>query len=887
MRKGFSSETVIRVRSAPGRAPACGRGFSSALLAATLLSGFAGGDALAAEGTQASKAVKHSPTRVVPHKTAGQPVRKATVQPVSGTSHSGAAASSSVRSASGLNPQQVSALRGAVAAPAPVAAEGEESVIVTGTREAGGRKARDSLSPIDVVSAKQLSQTGQPNLREALSQLLPSLTMPTGGFDSGALTDSISLRGLNPNETLVLVDGKRRHTTANIYADPGPQQGSTAVDIDMIPMAAIDHVEVLRDGASAQYGSDAVAGVVNIILKKQDHGFHAESISGITASKDGFQQGVYLDGGAKLGNRGFVHVSGDFYHTDHTFRSAPDARTGQKNNNVLGQPEQTRESVSIKAGYDLTDSIQLYGTGTYAHRHAESYQNYRQASSLNNYPGYAAIYPWGYSPLETLDENDYELTAGIKGKLAGWNWDLSSVYGRDYDNIGVANSANLTLEKDTGRTPTHFDVQGFNNSQWSNNFDLSRKFRFSGWPHDINVAGGASYRYESYSIGTGSYDSTYGSGSDAMAGTNAGNAGNFNRDVVAGYVDVSTHLTRHWQLDLAGRYEHYTDVGDTETGKVSSRYEVSPRLAFRATISNGFHAPTLAQEHYSALAISPTAARGLIAVNSPGALANGASPLKPERSTNVSGGIVMEPFRKLHVTVDVYQINLRDQIMPGGQVYGEQAAQALQMNGFKIPDTVNLNSSLSTHWFANVASTRTQGLDLTATYPTQLGTIGRIDWDVAINLNRTRLSHQGTDAQGNPLMNAQSIAYLTTAYPRSKMIFGGRFTSGKWTVGVHEIRYGQTTSQLSYYGGAGNTSSLSSTVFREFHNTPKFITNLEVTYRVHPRLALTLGGNNMFDARPSRVPDNNRYLGAPQYYMSTSQLGMNGGFYYLRGDINF
>ncbi|MDN6042427.1 MAG: TonB-dependent receptor plug domain-containing protein, partial [Acetobacter sp.] len=285
----------------------------------------------------------------------------------------------------------------------PVDSTGEESVIVTGTRETG-RKARQSLAPIDVVSAKQISQTGQPNLREALAQLLPSLTMPTGGFDTGALTDSISLRGLNANETLVLVDGKRRHTTANIYADPGPQQGTTPVDIDMIPMAAIDHVEVLRDGASAQYGSDAVAGVVNIILKKQDHGFHAESISGITAAKDGFQQGVYLDGGAKLGQRGFIHVSGDFYHTDHTYRSAPDARTGTKVNNVLGQPEQTRQSVAIKAGYDLTDTIQAYGTATYAHRHAEAYQNYRLPSAIDStkYPQYAALYPNGYSPLQTL-----------------------------------------------------------------------------------------------------------------------------------------------------------------------------------------------------------------------------------------------------------------------------------------------------------------------------------------------------------------------------------------------------------------------------------------------------------------------------------------------------
>ncbi|WP_264812902.1 TonB-dependent receptor plug domain-containing protein, partial [Gluconacetobacter sacchari] len=178
------------------------------------------------------------------------------------------------------------AVNGAVRAALPAQAAGPqdagEAIIVTGTRETG-KKARDSVAPIDIVSARQLAQTGQPTLREALGQLLPSLTLPTGGFDTGALTSAFSLRGLSPNETLVLVDGKRRHTTANLYADGGPQQGTTPVDIDMIPLAAIDHVEVLRDGASAQYGSDAVAGVVNIILKTQDHGFNAQSITGITA----------------------------------------------------------------------------------------------------------------------------------------------------------------------------------------------------------------------------------------------------------------------------------------------------------------------------------------------------------------------------------------------------------------------------------------------------------------------------------------------------------------------------------------------------------------------------------------------------------------------------
>lgn len=781
-----------------------------------------------------------------------------------------------------------------VSDPHPTAAQpvagGTEAVIVTGTREIG-KKARDSISPVDIITARQLSETGMPSLREALTQLAPSLTMPTSGYDAGALTSAFSLRGLSPNETLVLVDGKRRHTTANIYADPGPQQGSTPVDVDMIPLAAIDHVEILRDGASAQYGSDAVAGVVNIILKKQDHGFHAQSLTGITASKDGFEQGIYMDGGAKLTDRGYIHVSGDYVHEDHTYRSAPDLRTNTKINKLLGQPEQTRETVAIKAGYHILDNLEAYAVATYAHRHAESFQNYRTASSLDNYPAYAAIYPNGYSPVMTMDENDWEVTAGLRGEIDNWHWDLSSVYGRDYDQIGIANSANLALSTATGRTPTKFDAQGYNNEQWSNTFDLSKAFHIPGWPYAINVAGGASYRYESYSIGTGSADSTYSSGSDALQGTVAANAGNYSRDVIGGYIDVATHLAKNVQLDLAGRYEHYTDVGDTETGKAALRYDPLPWLGLRATISNGFHAPTLAQEYYSAVAVSPTAARGIIAANSPGARANGANALKPERSTNVSGGIVLEPVKRLHITADVYQINLRDQILPGGNVYGTDALSALQMNGFTLPnDAATWGSSLSTHWFANVASTRTQGLDITATYPTELSpTIGRIDWDVGINLNRTRLTHQSAAADGTPLLTAQSIAYITTAYPRSKMIWGGRFTSsnGKWTVGVHEIRWGQTTSELTDYTGPTNSASVSAYSFTQFHNTPKFVTNLDITYRVMPQLSFTLGANNLFNALPSRVPDRNRYLGVPQYYMSTSQLGINGGFYYLKADVRF
>lgn len=777
----------------------------------------------------------------------------------------------------------------AASLPAPQEVSGgSESVIVTGTREFG-KKARDSLSPLDVVSNRQITSTGQPTLRDALSLLLPSLTVPTAGFDAGALTDTIALRGLNPNETLVLVDGKRRHTTANIYADPGPTQGATPVDIDMIPMSMIDHVEVLRDGASAQYGSDAIAGVVNIILKKQAHGLNIRSNTGITSQGDGFQQGVYLDGGFHLGDRGFLHVGADFVHQDHAYRSAADSRTGTYSNPILSQPEQTRESVALNTGYDLTENVQAYGSATYAHRHAESYQNYRLPTSLKAYPAYGALYPNGYTPIMALEENDFELTAGLKGVFAGWHWDLSSVYGRDFDRFDALSTTNTAVLKATGRTPTGFaNAQGYNDSQWTNSFDLSRKINLSFWPHSINIAGGASYRYESYSIGTGSADSTAGNGADGIPGTAAFNAGNWNRDVVSGYIDIATHLTKKWQVDLAGRTEHYTDVGDARTGKIATRYDFNPRLAIRGTFSTGFHAPTLAQQHYSALAVSPSAARGLIAVNSPGALSNGASALTPEYSTSAEGGIIAEPIRKLHVTVDAYQIDLRDRIQPGGNVYGVNAYNALVADNFPISaDAKNWPASqLSTHWFANVATTRTQGLDLTATYNTALGQYGKVDWDAALNLNRTRLRHQSTATNGDPLLSAQYIAYITTAYPRSKIIFGGTWHSpqNRWSVSAHEIRYGQTTSQLTYYTGpqVGKTN-----VFREFQNVPKWTTNASVTYNINPNWSATIGGNNIFAAYPSRVPNNNRYLGAPQYYMSTNQLGITGGYYYLDVSARF
>lgn len=297
-----------------------------------------------------------------------------------------------------------------------------ETVIVTGTREPR-RKARDSLSPVDVVTSRDIADTGQTNVTQALVQLLPSVTTPAVGIFDGAPTDFISLRGLNPNQTLVLVDGKRRHASSFIYID-GFADGATPVDVDLIPPSLIDHVEVLRDGAAAQYGSDAIAGVVNIILKSSDHGGYASSEIGQTEAGDGFVVQAGGEKSAKLGSNGFVDLSVDYRHQDHTVRNDDDDRTGTVVNKILGDPASTRYDFGVNAGIDLADGVQLYTTDTYAYRFTDVNQNFRLPSRL------PAIYPGGFTPHQTTFENDFSAAFGLRGDdLLGWNWDLSSTYG--------------------------------------------------------------------------------------------------------------------------------------------------------------------------------------------------------------------------------------------------------------------------------------------------------------------------------------------------------------------------------------------------------------------------------------------------------------------------
>ncbi|MRW90466.1 TonB-dependent receptor [Duganella sp. FT80W] len=763
----------------------------------------------------------------------------------------------------------------AASANTPAAAGAIQDVVVTGTRSIQ-RSAGESLSPIDVISAKDLQRTGQTDLRDALVKLLPSISRLAQTGDAANLTSALTLRGLSPNHVLLLVNGKRRHTSANITVDAGSQQGATPVDIDLIPVSAVDHIEVLRDGAAAQYGSDAIAGVINIILKNQSNGGNVTATSGQYYKGDGFTLGGAADTGIQLGEDGFLHLSTEYRRHEHSLRSGIDNRTNTYANQTLGDPYIRRESFGANAGINISKDVEVYAFATAAHRAGASIQNYRLPSKLPQ------VYPNGFSPVETSNETDASLTAGIKGSdLAGWRWDLSGTWGTDSVKINMTDSVNTDLYAATGSTPTEFHLSQFKNTQQAVNGDIARAFNTGALPADLNVALGTEFRRETYDIGAGDAASYYGSGAQALPGLSPSSAGKHSRNIGAAYADFSTNFTKQWEGELAARYEHYSDAGSTTNAKLSSRYEFTPRVALRATASTGFRAPSLAQEYFSTLAVSPTSAGGQLAVNSDAARKLGALPLKPEKSRSYNLGLVVEPLDNLHVTLDAYRIEIRDRIIQGGTYTGQVAIDALSAAGITLPSGL---SSVSASYFANGADTRTQGLDLVANYPTNLGSAGRIDWDASANINTSKVTRVGVDGNGKTLLNAQQVGYLTTATPKNKLILGGVWTLDPWGVSLHATRYGKTSTEATFYTGP---NIYSTSVFNHVENAPKTLVDLEVRYAVSKQWQVAAGANNLFNVYPSKLPETNRYLGVYQYDTSSAQIPFNGGYYYLRASYKF
>ena len=776
-----------------------------------------------------------------------------------------------------------------------------EEIVVTGTRRTGVAVV-DSAAPIQVLDSGTLQKVGQPDLIQALAQNVPSFTAQAFGGDTANLTLSAKLRGLSPNHALVLINGKRRHTTANLAVLGGPYQGGAAADLNFIPVSSIERVEVLQDGAAAQYGTDAIAGVINIILKKNAEG-GAVGASG----------GAYFDGGGDTrnvtGSIGFEPAA-DAYFTltgesrkhERSERGSIDPRVvGAANlaanpnvvkapgypfvNRIHGDAEYTLNVVSFNGGAGLGNGAEFYTFGGYGKKHAKAFENYRTPNRI------PAIYPNGFNPQEELKEDDYGLTAGIKGRLLEeWSWDLSSTYGKDDVEINTINSGNVSLFNDTGSTPTNFHAGDFIASQWTTNLDVGREYDV-GMAGPLNVALGIEHRRETYEVKPGDAASRYKEGSQSFPGFALTDAGKHDRDNNAVYVDFALSPVDDLQVDVAGRYEDFSDFGSTAVGKLTTRYDFTQSFALRGTFSTGFRAPTLAEEYYSATNVSPTSAFVQLPPNSPAARLVGVNGLQPEDSTNISLGMVFHPVSKLSATFDVYQIEITDRIVGSGSLYGSGGANnapavtaAIRANGNVLDPTV---TTTGINVFTNGLDTRTRGAEFVLSYPSDLGSIGRVDWTAALNYNKTEVTKiKAPPAQLAPqgLYDATAISDLETASPKYRAVLGASWSLDKFSATLRETIYGKSSQLESPDGGTYYET--------EIGVTP--ITDLEFAYGFTDAIKFTVGANNLFNEYPDKknsalqaVYRANNDNSAVTTYPTFSPFGINGGYYYGKLSFNF
>jgi iron complex outermembrane recepter protein len=845
-----------------------------------------------------------------------------------------------------------------VAANMEVPAAGNEldQVIVTGTRQKG-IVAAESAAPIQLIAGDALQATGKTNLIDALAQLVPSFQAQGFGADMANQTLQARLRGLSPNHVLVLVDGKRRHTTASLAIDGGSAySGGAGVDLNFIPMAAVDHIEVLTDGAAAQYGSDAIAGVINIILKKNSSGGTVDATYGRDFDGGGNKTKVEANAGFAPIENSFINLTAQFSNNGHTNRGYPDPRTnpayweGEANpypnsnialtpgypnmNQIQGDAASHFKLVAYNAGVTLPGDIELYSNGTYGNKDSSSFENYRVPNKVVYDPTTAAAtaaglgltapvagtnivtypFPMGFNPSEESKEDDFQFVVGVKGAIFGFNWDLAEAYGEDHLEVYTLNSANASLYAATGTTPTNFYDGKFISTQSTTTLDLSKDFDL-GMAGPLTVAAGAEHRRETWILGSGDPSSYIGGGAQSFPGYSSVIATNSNRHSDAGYVDFAATPITGLKLDAAGRYEAYSDFGDATVGKFTARYDFNPMIAIRGTASSGFRAPTLAEEHYTNVNVGPTTAFVQLAPDGPGTSLLGlGGGLKPERSTNLSFGVVFRPLDNLTATIDAYQILVTNRIVASGNINGQSSGvpypgsanvtAAIAASGLSIDPGVLATGTTGINLFANGIDTRTRGVDFTLASPQDFGSYGHVDLTVGASYNYTIVTRvlSGTAQMGGqPLFDAQAISALETQSPRITVNFGAHYTVSQYYVDAHEIIYGKSSSCdnpdsdtsavplgatcASYSGGLNYYTNHIGTIG---------ITNLELGANLTEKLTLAIGANNLFNRYPNTV--NGAYNAveravydnaAVQKYPAFSPFGIDGGFYYIRAHLKF
>lgn len=782
-----------------------------------------------------------------------------------------------------------------------------DEVIVTGTRTVG-RTRLDSVAPVDVISGEVLTRQGAgTELAAALAANAPAINFPRPAISDGS--DHVrpaTLRGLAPDQTLVLINGQRGHVAALVNVNGNLGRGSTAFDLNTIPAVTLGNVEVLRDGASAQYGADAIAGVINLRLREASSGGGLTATYGVydtefdTARgsherKDGEQ--VSLAGwiGLPLFGDGFLTVSGEVQDRDPTNRSdyaAPGSVLGGSSTTVLGRfgdPKTSAQSVWFNAGKPLQNGWEAYAFGGYQHRDSESAATARAFNNANNV---TAIYPGGFLPVITAAIDDYNLFGGLKGAAAGIDWDFSVGYGRNELDYGVINSLNASYG---AASKTSFDAGGLAYDQLTVAIDGVKQIDANLF-EPLNVAFGLEYRREAFEVTAGeptSYNKgplNAGAGAQGFPGFQPSNVVDEDRSNVSAYIDLEGRFSESITIGLAARYEDYSDFGDTLTGKLSGRWDANEHFALRGAISTGFKAPALQQQYFSYVAtnlvttvvggvpVTSLVQAGSFRVNDPVAIALGSRPLEPEHSTNFSGGFILRNGG-FELTVDAYRIDIEDRIIYSETLGLTRPSQTAATTNATLALLAPFGVT-GARFFLNGVGTSTDGVDVVARYRTDQD-FGQFTFTGAANFNATEItelpnvpSTVAIPTSPGYLFDRANQLSFTDGTPKRKVV-----GSVDWTLGDFSA-----TARATYYGSvliANNNSTL------DYQSGDATLVDLEGRYTFPIGVTAAVGVNNLTDEYPNFTPSTINGGTGSVGFPGFSPYGFNGRFLFARVSYNF
>lgn len=806
------------------------------------------------------------------------------LRPISSRLASSAILSSLVLPASAIAQQQNNADK---------AAAEPEKIAVIGSR-LSVRTATETLVPVDIIDAKQLVDTGITETARALQFLVPSFNFPTSSVTDGS--DAVrpaSLRGLSPDHTLVLVNGKRRHGSALVHLNGTMGRGSSNVDLNAIPVSAIKRIEVLRDGAAAQYGSDAIAGVINIVLKDNSEGGEISLNSGQTFEGDGEQYKLSASKGFALGERGFTTVALEYHDKNFTNRAGLDTRqqypngdpreaTARRDTFRVGDAAYENFAFLVNAGYQL-DHGRLYAFADFSNRDTSSAAFFRRpVQTTQNLP---EIYPDGFLPKIAPETADRAVTAGYQTELSDWTLDLSANTGTSQYDYYVRDSLNASFGPANATTPTSAYAGQLKNSEQNLKLDASTSIGFIA-DSELLISTGVSYRHNNYQIKRG----------DDISWKNygyKGNAGGFqsfpgftpeseidqSRHNTGVFLELENQLTDALNWAAAVRHENYSDFGNNTSWKLAGRYQLTDSLALRAAANNGFRAPSVQQLYFTSIS-SVVGGNGVITETgtfnnvSPVTKALGQGPLKAETSESISYGLTYQQDA-LSLTLDGYQIKLEDRVI--------LTSNAVNRASYPIINQLLGNSTAqAVRFFTNGLDTTTKGVEGVLAYQLPEYTWGKLRLSLSAQYNETSIDAvkipsllQGLESV---LLNYQEQVRQTKANPKVGAALGLNYQLDALTVNLRLNHFGPYTLAHNATNNSGD---------KEYRG--KTLTDLSLSYRWDEQLTLSAGVQNLFDIYPDEQPASVQAVngGVFKYPNTNAPFGFNGGSYYAEASYRF